>query len=133
MDCPVTNDFFKCSNKFSDATCTAANAMAQTGAEANYTAQKVNDAMLTTCTSTTANGVTTYTKGQCDPVYGYFVNKFIDSACLYNDTTQTVTGVIENGVTCKEILPSLSTKEYAKYYVSGASDGGCKFTEAQQY
>lgn len=27
MDCPVTNDFFKCSNKFSDTTCTAANSM----------------------------------------------------------------------------------------------------------
>jgi len=88
--------------------------------------------MLTTCTATTANGVTTYTKGQCGTT-GYWVNKFIDANCLYNDTTQTITGLVETGTTCVEILPALTTKEYAKYYIDGGSAGGCTFTEAQQY
>jgi len=135
MDCPVTNDFFKCSNKFTDDACTTDNKVEQTGAESNYTAQKVNDAMLTTCTATTVNGVTTYTKGQCDTVWGgYFVNKFLDADCLYNDTSQTVDHTQSFGPkVCSEITPALSPKEYANYFATGASDGGCTITEAQQY
>jgi len=107
--CPVRQNFFKCSNKFSKVACPAADTVAQTSEQSNFTADTKNLELQLTCTAAAANAnaataVSAYrwTQGVCDST-GYYVSTFLDSECKYNDTNTNITGLIEPGTTCSEV------------------------------